>query len=114
MSKVLVDGIPAKRLSEICRAEQEGRLVILPCKVGDTVYVLMKRNITTEIEKGTVRNVRRYNDGTWWVEFCDLWIDLAFERFGKTAFLNREEAEEALEKEKTAPKAATFESGTGK
>lgn len=27
-------------LSELARAEQDGRLVVLPCKLGDTVYVL--------------------------------------------------------------------------
>ncbi|HZK26338.1 MAG TPA: hypothetical protein VFD00_02200 [Thermoclostridium sp.] len=31
------------RLAEICEAEREGRLVVLPCKVGDTVYTLEER-----------------------------------------------------------------------
>lgn len=28
------------RLREICEAERDGRLVVLPCKVGDTVYAI--------------------------------------------------------------------------
>ena len=31
--------IPADRLQEICEAEKDGRLVVLPCKAGETVYV---------------------------------------------------------------------------
>lgn len=30
--------IPLDRLEAICAAEREGRCVVLPCKVGDTVY----------------------------------------------------------------------------
>jgi DNA-binding Xre family transcriptional regulator len=30
-------GIPLDRLEAICAAEKEGRCVVLPCKVGDTV-----------------------------------------------------------------------------
>lgn len=30
--------IPIDRLLEIAMAERDGRLVVLPCKVGDTVY----------------------------------------------------------------------------
>lgn len=32
-------GISLGRLEEICNAERDGRLVVLPCKVGDAVYV---------------------------------------------------------------------------
>lgn len=84
------------KLQEYQRAEENGLLLMLPCKVGDTVHVLMKRGSSTEIAKGTVRNVRRCNDGVWWVEFYDLWVDIAFDDFGKTVFLTREEAEAKL------------------
>lgn len=30
----ITDGIPLDRLEQICNAEREGRLVVLPCKVG--------------------------------------------------------------------------------
>ena len=34
------DGVGLNRIRELCRAEKDGRLVVLPCKVGDTVYVI--------------------------------------------------------------------------
>lgn len=33
-------GFPVGKLMDFCEAEQQGRLVVLPCKVGDTVYKL--------------------------------------------------------------------------
>lgn len=32
------DGVPIDRLRELAQAEQDGRLVVLPCKVGDAAY----------------------------------------------------------------------------
>ena len=32
--------IPLDRLRELCAAERDGRCVVLPCKVGDTLYKL--------------------------------------------------------------------------
>lgn len=34
-----LDGIPLDRLEQLCQAEREGRCVVLPCKVGATVWV---------------------------------------------------------------------------
>lgn len=36
----LTADIPLDRLEAICAAEKDGRVVVLPCKVGDTVYVI--------------------------------------------------------------------------
>jgi hypothetical protein len=36
----LTDGIPLDRLEALCAAEREGRAVVLPCKVGDTVWMV--------------------------------------------------------------------------
>lgn len=33
------EGVPVDRLRELAKAKKEGRLVVLPCDVGDTVYV---------------------------------------------------------------------------
>lgn len=93
-------GVTPQKVEELIKenAELKARLeksVELPCKVGDTVYVLIQRNATTKIVKGTVRNIQHsYN--AWWVEFSNLWVDKMFDDFGKTAFLTREEAEQAL------------------
>ena len=36
----LMEGISTERVEELASAEREGRVVVLPCKVGDTVYKL--------------------------------------------------------------------------
>lgn len=60
-------------------AKAQGRVVVLPCKVGDTVYIL-----------------RRTFDGADVVGETELWwTDIP--QLGKTVFLTREEAEAALE-----------------
>lgn len=90
-------GLEPEEAAELAKAKQDGRLVVMPCKVGDTVWALMQRNAKTDVVKGTVRNVRHYDDNTWWVEFSDIWVDKTFDDFGKTVFLTREDAEKALE-----------------
>lgn len=47
----LGDGMTLMRLRELAVADQEGRVVVLPCKVGDRVYI-------PDIESKTVANVR--------------------------------------------------------
>jgi len=42
------------RLEEICNAERDGRCVVLPCKVGDTVYRI---DIDPEIEYFNIDNI---------------------------------------------------------
>lgn len=67
------------RIRDLARADKDGRLVVLPCKVGDTVYIL-----------------RRTFDGADVVGETELWwTDIP--QLGKTVFLTREEAENALE-----------------
>ena len=70
-----------ERLKEIIQAEHEGRLVVLPCKVGTAVYQL------------------DYNqhDGYWIEPHFFKLEDVS--RIGKTVFLTREEAEAALKEE---------------
>ena len=86
-----------EQLQAYKQAEQDGKIIKLPCKVGDTVWVLMQQNAKTNIVKGTVKNVYRYEDNTWWILFSDLWIDKSFDDFGKTIFTTKPEAEKALE-----------------
>ena len=73
------------RLKEIIRAEAEDRLLILPCKVGDTVY-----RICHEYKKGNpfIRAVTFNQNNFWRIVFGG--------EFGKTVFLTREETEAAL------------------
>lgn len=88
------------RLKEIIRAESEGRLLVLPCKVGDTVYVLVKEG---KIKKYIVSGII--------VDHNNLWIDtreidnpyggglLNALQFGVDVFLTYGEAKAALKQE---------------
>lgn len=69
------------RLRELLKADKAGRLVVLPCKPGDTVYMISWRlNGRHKIEERV---------------FSLTYFDPA--KCGKDYFLSREEAEEALE-----------------
>ena len=87
----IVREIKTDRLRELMQAEQDERLVVLPCKAGSLIYVGIKPAIITRFF-GYVRE--RY----FYAVFCDenKGIDIPFEELGKTVFLTREEAEAAL------------------
>ena len=81
------------RLRELAEADKDGRLVVLPCKVGDTLF----RVFAGEILEHKVGNMRYLAiQGRWDIEtypFCP-YVESSI---GKTIFLTREEAEAALE-----------------
>lgn len=68
-----------RKLAEYEDLEEQGKLLKLPCVVGDTVYCIM-----TSI-KGTNPTI-----------FSQKFDYSMIESFGKTVFLTREEAEAAL------------------
>lgn len=92
-----------KRALELLQADAKGQLVVLPCKVGDTVYEVQE--LRKRIQPYTIIAVHISNCSIlfgWEVKddegiytnvngFCDYAI-------GKTVFLTHEEAEAALEK----------------
>lgn len=76
-------------------AEADGRLVILPCKVGDTVYRITKSGaILDELVDDIVMPefYTRTQDGL-------RGLDAMWNEFGKAVFLTREEAEAVLKGE---------------
>ena len=80
------------RLEELVKADRDGRLAVLPCKVGDTVYfALLGRIIEKQVFSivSFSNSTRIYCDGT--SEY------FRPEDIGKTFFLTREAAEKALE-----------------
>lgn len=83
------------RLRELSEADKDGRMVLLPCKVDDTVYRIV-RDADPHITRDEVRNMYFADDMTLCVELISGRIILP-EKFGKTVFLTREEAEKALE-----------------
>lgn len=80
-------------------ADAEGRVVILPCKIGDTLFrPLSWRNI---VEKCTVSLLTQKADKSWKIRLTSENFRTTFEitinDIGKTVFLTSEEAEKALE-----------------
>lgn len=68
----------AERLANREQAEEQGLLLRLPCKVGDTVYLIK-------------------NDGKIVARVADMmFVGVLWEEFGKTVFFTREEAEAKL------------------
>ena len=85
-------GVAAERLRELTEADKDGRVVVLPCKVGDTVYFALLGRIIEKWGFSIVsfsNSTRIYCDGT--SEY------FRPEDIGKTFFFTREEAEKALE-----------------
>lgn len=39
-------GVPCERVKELCTAEKEERCMVLPCKVGNTVFAIHKFGVT--------------------------------------------------------------------
>lgn len=102
-------GFPVGELMDLLESKQEGRLVVLPCKVGDTVYKIDTdpQLDSREILELTVDNFVVCEDGGILVKY-DSWdgvICTADNLVNGTAyldyyrvFLTREEAEAALQK----------------
>ena len=89
-----------KELKQYKDLEEQGLLLKLPCKVGDTVY-----SITRDfISEYNIRNFICYDNGNIFFDWkCVKGIYLNIKGFhiddiGKTAFLTKEEAEKALER----------------
>ena len=84
-------GVELSRLRELAVADKDGRVVVLPCKVGDTVYfALLGRIIEKQVFSivSFSNSTRIYCGGT--SEY------FRPEDIGKTFCLAREEAENAL------------------
>ena len=99
-------GTTPERLRELAEADKGGRVVVLPCKVGGTLWVTGRDNVPREmeLEAPDIRAVctdednlcmstcNRKPDG-----FCAYRLRNDGADIGKTVFLTREEAEKALE-----------------
>lgn len=94
----LFNGIDVDRMKELAEADRTGRLVVQPCKVGDTLF----RVFAGEILEHKVRNMRYLAiQGRWDIDttpFCS-YVESSI---GKTIFLTHEQAERALEAKSNA------------
>lgn len=87
-----------KKLADYEDLEEQGLLVRLPCKVGDTVYV-PTRNFVSEL-RITMVSVDMHEAYFSWMLNSGIYPNLdGFHGYelGKTVFLTREEAEKKLE-----------------
>lgn len=100
-------GVDADRLRELAEADKDGRVVVLPCKVGDTVYMIERifdidNGVRDEICARKVIGHGGNNLNKLWLigsgGICN--VSIFVSEFGKTVFLTREEAEKALEARK--------------
>lgn len=74
-------GLSPAEVAEIAKAKDEGRLVELPCKVGDTVYEIFK-SFKNPIHELKIRSLDH--------------LLIKYTCFGYSLFLTRAEAEAAL------------------
>nr|DAE98212.1 MAG TPA: hypothetical protein [Caudoviricetes sp.] len=93
------------RLRELAEADKDGRVVVLPCKVGEKLWVIGRDNVPREmeLEAPDIRTVctdedsfcmstcNRKPDG-----YCAYRLRNDGTSIGKTVFLTHEEAEKAL------------------
>ena len=88
-----------EKIKEWIKADKEGRLVVLPCKMGQRVFALLDTD--THISECEVKQIGMGNK----IGFIGLEpigargreYGVSLNGFGKTVFLTREEAEKALE-----------------
>ena len=95
----LCRGYDLGRLVNLAEADKDGRVVVLPCKVGDTVWAILdgKKHAC----KCMVEFINIGGLGTT-IVLCKVdglreQYGVTAASFGKTIFLSREEAEAALE-----------------
>lgn len=98
-----------KKYLEWKNLDEQGKLLKLPCKQGDTVYIAKKVYYAKEIginEVVTARVIRicssRNEEGEiiWCIKVFERYGEylIPFEEFGKTVFLTEREAKEAMER----------------
>jgi hypothetical protein len=95
----LFNGVDVDRMKELAEADKDGRVVVLPCKVGQRVFTLLDTD--KHISECEVKQIGMGNK----IGFLGLEpigargreYGVALNGFGKTVFLTRDEAEKALE-----------------
>lgn len=80
------------RLRELDEADKNGRVVVLPCKIGDVLYRASPSGVVVH---RVANMVYRELTSRWYIDTIPN-LPYASEELGKTTFLTREEAEKAL------------------
>jgi len=80
-----------EEVQSLAQAKADGRLVVLPCKVGDTVFIVYEKKRILE----TIVDKRAWTDDDgYMLRTKEEWFKE--KDIGKTVFLTREAAEKAL------------------
>ena len=91
---VIGECVGLDRLRELAEADKDGRLVVLPCKVGEGLWAFCSHPVE-QVYSFTVTDISTLNGRTMLnTSRCGV-IDAR--DVGKTVFLTREEAEKAME-----------------
>ena len=89
------------RLRELAEADKDGRLVVLPCKIGGTVYLLIRDGVKHYPETCgwyiSEDRVGAIAEGGFYLGDPADDVYVRNEEIGEEVFLTREEAERALE-----------------
>jgi hypothetical protein len=87
------------RLRELAEADKDGRVVVLPCKVGDTVWAILDGAKYARECKVDFVNIGSFGTTIVFAVKDGLreQYGVTAAAFGKTVFLTRKEAEKALE-----------------
>lgn len=100
------DGVTIDRLRELAQADREGRCLVLPCRIGDTVWtnISMRGDRYRKVDRPYPIKIVYIGMGEETSYFNGMYSNervLPFEvdNIGQTVFLTREEAEAALRRE---------------
>ena len=85
------DTSKAERIRKLLAADDEGRVLILPC-APDAIYWEKVGGI---LAQSRFEGLHVYEDGA--IKYAGYGMEICAEDIGKTVFLSREEAEKALE-----------------
>ncbi len=96
-SKTLTEQLTLlKHIRELAEADKDGRVVVLPCKVGDVVYGFHgEKTILPMVAKWIETNTDGWCIAVQYTPMAPRFY--RFSDFDKTVFLTREEAEKALQ-----------------
>lgn len=93
------EGVPIDRLRELAQAKKKGRLVVLPCDVGDKLYDVtlgeVREKIVVSLSMFVPESVNHLVIHA--ENFRNAVTSYELQDIGKTVFLTREAAEAALE-----------------
>lgn len=91
-----LNNTPISRLVEIAEADKDGRVAVLPCKVGDTVW-LTRTGVSERLSQPEAAALTgAYICGNDVCTFVTNKYGFQQDKIGKNVFLTREEAEKAL------------------